>query len=188
MKIDVNRLCELAGLGSGSRGLVTETVAPAPVKPAAAPVKPVAVVPAKPGAPAKPAAAKPAAPVAEMHYMSDDDEGMEGMFDDESGMYEMDDMDGMDGMEGMYEMDDMEDDGAYMEDDAMYEINEEELAEALVSMRQANLDESYVRDAVREEIARALRTRGASWLYGKNQPTNSKIGQVVRGGYGIGFK
>jgi len=183
MKIDVNRLCELAGLGSGSRGLVTETVAPAPVKPAAAPVKPVAVVPAKPGAPAKPAAAKPAAPVAEMHYMSDDDEGMEGMFDDESGMYEMDDMDGMDDMEGMYEMDDM-----YMEDDAMYEINEEELAEALVSMRQANLDESYVRDAVREEIARALSKRGASWLYGKNQPTNSKIGQVVRGGYGIGFK
>jgi len=167
MKIDVNRLCELAGLGSGSRGLVTETVAPAPVKPAAAPVKPVA---AKPAAPAKPGApAKLVAPVAEMDMF--DDEVMEGMFGDE-GMYEMDDMDA-----------DM-----YMEDDAMYEINEEELAEALVSMRQANLDESYVRDAVREEIARALSKRGASWLYGKNQPTNSKIGQVVRGGYGIGFK
>jgi len=186
MKIDVNRLCELAGLGSGSRGLVTETVAPAPVKPGAVvPAKPAAVVPAKPGAPVKPVAAKPAAPVAEMHYMSDDDEGMED--DDMEGMYEMEGMED-DGMDGMFEMDDMEGDGAYMEDDGMYEINEEELAEALVSMRQASLDESYVRDAVREEIARALSKRGASWLYGKNQPTNSKIGQVVRGGYGIGFK
>ena len=167
MKIDVNRLCELAGLGSDSRGLVTETVAP--VKPVVAPVKPV-VAPAKPvAAPAKPVAAKPVAPVAEM--------------DD---MYEMDDMDDMDGMDDMYEMEGMDD--MFMEDDAMYEINEEELAEALVSMRQASLDESYVRDAVREEIARALSKRGASWLYGKNQPTNSKIGQVVRGGYGIGFK
>ena len=169
MKIDVNRLCELAGLGSDSRGLVTETVAP--VKPVAAPAKAGAVMPTKPVA-AKPVAAKPAAPVAEMHHMDD--------------MYEMDDMDDMDDMEGMYEMEGMDD--MFVEDDAMYEINEEELAEALVSMRQASLDESYVRDAVREEIARALSKRGASWLYGKNQPTNSKIGQVVRGGYGIGFK
>lgn len=170
MKIDVNRLCELAGLGSDSRGLVTETVAP--VKPVVAPVKPV-VAPAKPvAAPAKPVAAKPVAPVAEM--------------DDMYEMDDMDDMDGMDDMDDMYEMAGMDD--MFMEDDAMYEINEEELAEALVSMRQASLDESYVRDAVREEIARALSKRGASWLYGKNQPTNSKIGQVVRGGYGIGFK
>ena len=178
MKIDVNRLCELAGLGSGSRGLVTEVaVQPAaPTKPGAAPTKPPAVVPAKPGA-AKPAPVKPAAPVAEMHHM-DDEEDMYEMYDEED-------------MDGMYEMDDMNADsmdGMYMEDNTMYEINEEELAEALVSMRQASLDESYVRDAVREEIARALSKRGASWLYGKNQPTNSKIGQVVRGGYGIGFK
>ena len=143
MNLDLNRICELAGLGSTSRGVVSEAVAA--VKPPVAAVKP-------PVAGVKPPAAGVKPPVAEYDMLGDDDE--EGSLDEE----------------------------------ALYEIDEEELAEALVHMRQTNLDESYVRDAVREEIARALRTRGASWLYGKNQPTNSKIGQVVRRGYGIGFK
>ena len=142
MNLDLNRICELAGLGSTSRGVVSEAVAA--VKPPVAGVKPPV------------AAVKP--PVAEYDMFGDEEEYMIG---DEEGS---------------------------LDAEALYEIDEEELAEALVHMRQTNLDESYVRDAVREEIARALSKRGASWLYGKNQPTNSKIGQVVRGGYGIGFK
>ena len=149
MNLDLNRICELAGLGSTSRGVVSEAVAA--VKPPVAGVKP-------PVAGVKPPVAAVKPPVAEYDMFGDEEEYMIG---DEEGS---------------------------LDAEALYEIDEEELAEALVHMRQTNLDESYVRDAVREEIARALRTRGASWLYGKNQPTNSKIGQVVRGGYGIGFK
>ena len=164
MNLDLKRICELAGLGSTSRGVVSEAVAA--VKPPVAGLKP-------PVAGANPTVTGVKPPVAEYD--------IGGMFGDDE-MDEMDDMDDMDGMDA----DSM--DGMHMEDDVMYEINEEELAEALVHMRQTNLDESYVRDAVREEIARALRNRGASWLYGKNQPTNSKAGQVVQGGFGIGFK
>ena len=159
MNLDLTRLCELAGLGSTTRGVVSEAVAPA--KPPVAPAKqPVAVAAVKqPAAGVKPPVAGVKPPVAE-YDMYNKEEYMPGG-DDEEGS---------------------------LDEEALYEIDEEELAEALVYMRQTNLDESYVRDAVREEIARALRIRGASWLYGKNQPTNSKVGQVVQGGFGIGFK
>ena len=156
MNLDLNRICELAGLGSTSRGVVSEAVAA--VKPPVAAVKPPVAAVKPPVAGVKPPVAAVKPPVAEYDMFGDEEEYMIG---DEEGS---------------------------LDAEALYEIDEEELAEALVHMRQTNLDESYVRDAVREEIARALRTRGASWLYGKNLPTHSKIGQVVRGGYGIGFK
>lgn len=75
----------------------------------------------------------------------------------------------------------------HIEDDEMYEIDETELMEALVDMRQARLEESTVRDAVRDEIKRALSDKSGSWIYGSNKPTASRNGQVARGGFGVGF-
>jgi pyruvate/2-oxoglutarate dehydrogenase complex dihydrolipoamide acyltransferase (E2) component len=168
MRFDVNRICELAGLGAASGGLMSEAAAaPAPAKaapaakaPPAAPAKPAA--PAAKAAPAAPAAAKP---VAEDDY-ADTDEGA-----------------------GHYEGDHYEMGGAHGDimDEEMYEIDEYALMEALVDMRQRRLEETNVRDAVREEIQRALRDRSGSWVYGSNKPTNSREGQVSRGGFGIGF-
>ena len=77
--------------------------------------------------------------------------------------------------------------GDYIEDEAMYEIDETELMEALVDMRQTRLEESSVRDAVRDEIKRALSDKSGSWIYGGNKPTASRNGQVARGGFGVGF-
>ena len=160
MRFDVNRICELAGLGAASGGLMSEAAAaPAPAKAAPAAKAPPAA-PAKPAAPAaKAAPAAAAKPVAEDDY-TDTDEG------------------------DHYEMG-----GAHGDimDEEMYEIDEYALMEALVDMRQRRLEESNVRDAVREEIQRALRDRSGSWVYGANKPTNSKAGQVSRGGFGIGF-
>ena len=91
---------------------------------------------------------------------------------------------------GAYEMDHSDlvmPDGDIM-DNEMYEIDEYALMEALVDMRQRRLEESNVRDAVREEIKRALSDRSGSWVYGANKPTNSRTGQISRGGLGIGFR
>jgi hypothetical protein len=60
--------------------------------------------------------------------------------------------------------------------------------EALVQMRQQRLEESAVRDAVRDEIRRALSDKSGSWVYGADKPTASRAGQISRGGFGIGFK
>jgi len=78
-------------------------------------------------------------------------------------------------------------DETMLDDEAVYEIDETELMEALVSLRQDRIDESRIRDAVREEIARALTDRSGSWIYGTNKPTASHLGQISRGGFGIGF-
>lgn len=74
-----------------------------------------------------------------------------------------------------------------LDDNAMYEIDESELMEALVDMRQARLEESSIRDAVRDEITRALSDKSSSWMYGSNKPTASRQGQIARGGFGVGF-
>jgi hypothetical protein len=112
---------------------------------------------------------------------------------EEMGMDHMEEM-GMDHMEEM-SMDHMEEmdyndlvmpEGDIM-DNETYEIDEYALMEALVDMRQRRLEESNVRDAVRDEIKRALSDRSGSWVYGANKPTNSRPGQVSRGGFGIGF-
>jgi hypothetical protein len=59
--------------------------------------------------------------------------------------------------------------------------------EALVGMRQQRLEEATVRDAVRDEIKRALSDKSSSWIYGRNKPSASQVGQVSRGGFGVGF-
>ncbi len=197
MRFDVNRICELAGLGAASGGLMKEAAAaPAPAKPGAPAAKAPAAPPAKPAVGAAKAPAAPAAPVKE-------DEGMEEMGMDhmeEMGMDHMEEM-GMDHMEEMdyndlvmpegdaYEMDynDLVMPEGDIMDNETYEIDEYALMEALVDMRQRRLEESNVRDAVRDEIKRALSDRSGSWVYGANKPTNSRPGQVSRGGFGIGF-
>ena len=158
MRFNVERICELAGLGAASGGLLSEAATPAPAKPAA-PAAPAARAPMKaPPAPAaKPGAMKP--PAMEMGYMEEDEDSDEG-----------------------YHMHEMS-----IDDGEVYEIDETELMEALVSMRQNRLEESRVRDAVRDEIARALSNKDASWIYGSNKPSASHVGQVARGGFGFGF-
>ena len=161
MRFSVDRICELAGLGPESGGLLSEAVAPAPVvTPGSPPAKPAAAAPLKPAAgsaaarlttppPKTPVAATAKAPIppAKPPTMEGDD----------------------------------------IDDGAMYEIDETELMEALVGMRQQRLEEATVRDAVRDEIKRALSDKSSSWMYGRNKPTASQIGQVSRGGAGIGF-
>jgi hypothetical protein len=108
--------------------------------------------------------------------------------DDAMGMDEFDDM-GLDmgddtyNLDGGADYDDMLD----IDDEAVYEIDEMQLMEALVDMRQTRLEETSIRDAVREEIARALSDKSSSWMYGSNKPTASRQGQIARGGFGVGF-
>jgi hypothetical protein len=89
----------------------------------------------------------------------------------------------MDEMGSYDEADEME-----FSDEETYDIDETELMEALVQMRQQRLEESAVRDAVRDEIRRALSDKSGSWVYGADKPTASRAGQISRGGFGIGFK
>lgn len=171
MRFNVDRICELAGLGAASGGLLSEAAIPAApaAKPGAKAPAP-AAKPAVPSAPVKPAA-KPAAPAPKMEDAEEEEEGMHYMDEDAE--------------EEGYGMEEM---GGYLDDDAMYEIDEMELAEALVTMRQQRLEESAVRDAVRDEIKRALSDKSSSWIYGSNKPSASQVGQIARGGFGFGFK
>ena len=167
MRFDVNRICELAGIGAASGGLMNEAVAstpPAKPAPGAKPA-PAPTATTKPSgqAPAKPAPGAKAPPAAE----GEEHEG-----------YHLEEM----GYEEGYGMHEME-----IEDGDVYEIDEYALMEALVDMRQRRLEETQVRDTVRDEIRRALSDRSGSWVYGANKPTNSKQGQISRGGFGIGF-
>jgi len=160
MRFSVDRICELAGLGPESGGLLSEAAAPTakPLVPGAPLAKPAAPMPAKPmaaGSPAaklmpKPAAAAPPKPMPAA--------AKPAALESEQ-----------------------------FEDDAMYEIDETELMEALVGMRQQRLEEATVRDAVRDEIKRALSDKSSSWIYGRNKPSASQVGQVSRGGFGVGF-
>jgi len=173
MRFNVDRICELAGLGAASGGLLSEA---APVKqpaakPAAAPMSIGGM-----GASAKPAAApvKPSAPPPKAEsYMEDEDLDLDEMYMS---------------MDEEAFGDDYEDIGEYLEDDKMYEIDETDLMEALVTMRQQRLEESTVRSVVQDEIRRALADRSGSWIYGSNKPTASRVGLVSRGGFGLGFK
>ncbi len=75
--------------------------------------------------------------------------------------------------------------------DVVYEIDDRELM-AEAKRAEKNLVEHDFRMAVREEIGQILNglEHGSRWIYGtkENQPRNSKMGQVTRGGLGIGFK
>jgi len=164
MRFNVDRICELAGLGAASGGLLAEAAA-VPPKPAAGPAKPAA--PSAKMPPAPPAGTAKAAPaVKEMDDELDFLDEAEEEEEEEGSMYEMDSI----------------------EDNVYYEIDEMQLMEALVEMRQSRLEESAVRDTVRDEIRRALSEKGGSWIYGANKPRNSQPGQIFRGGFGIGFK
>lgn len=167
MRFSVDRICELAGLGSESGGLLSEAaVPPAPSKPVVVPGSPPAT-PTKTAAaaPPKPAAGSPAAKLTTPPPKTPVAATAKAPIPPAKPTLEGDDID----------------------DSAMYEIDETELMEALVGMRQQRLEEATVRDAVRDEIKRALSDKSSSWMYGSNKPTASQIGQVSRGGAGIGF-
>jgi len=87
----------------------------------------------------------------------------------------------MDEEEGMHEM---------YADEMVYEINETDLMEALVDMRERRLEESKVRSAVRTELSSIINEMesGSRWLYGNRQPSNSGLGKVSRGFMGPGFR
>jgi hypothetical protein len=80
---------------------------------------------------------------------------------------------------------------AKSESDVVYEMDDRELM-AEAKRAEKNLVEHDFRMAVREEIGQILNNleHGSRWIYGtkENQPQNSKMGQITRGGLGIGFK
>jgi len=182
MNFNVDRIAVLAGLaGAGKSGLMKEGVAPVAATPAAQPAAPPApakVAPAK-VAPVKAAPVKAAPKMEEVYEEDMYGEGMHG-----EGMYE----------EGMYEeepVDEMSaETGGMNYDDMVYEVDETELMEALVDMREKRLEESKVRSAVRKELSSILNTKesGSRWLYGNRQPTSSSNGNVSRGFLGPGFR
>lgn len=182
MNFNVDRIAVLAGLApSGRSGLMKEGTAPVAATPAAKPAAPTA--PTK-TAPAKPAPAKAApAPVKEDDYYETYGH-MEGTYE---GAYEGMDEEMEDDMEEMYH-DSMG--GMSYGDDMVYEIDETQLMEALVDMRETRLQETRVRTAVREELNTILNSRegGSRWLYGDRQPSNSSKGKVARGFLGPGFR
>ena len=87
---------------------------------------------------------------------------------------------------------DMFEDEAYAEgdEDVVYEIDEQELNEAIYQMRTQRIEEGKVRQQVRKELKQVVSemTSGSSWMYGNKQPTNSQPGRVSRGFAGPGFK
>jgi len=177
MNFNVDRIAVLAGLaGAGKSGLMKEGVAPV-AAPAAKPLAPVKAAP--PPAPKAPAAS-PKAPAAspKMEEVHEEDMYGEDMYGE--GMYEEEPVDEMyaDTMGGMNY------------DDMVYEVDETELMEALVDMREKRLEESKVRSAVRKELSSILNSKesGSRWLYGNRQPTSSSNGNVSRGFLGPGFR
>ena len=177
MHFNVDRIAILAGLAQGGQsGLMREGMTPAPVQ---------AKTPPKPPAPTAPAAKPPsvkalppgtkAPPVMDEFDMGDEDYMGMGMDMGDESM----DM----GDEGY-----MEDEG-YMADETVYEVDETELMEALVDMREARLNEAKLRSAVKHELSDILKNMGgARWIYGDKKPGNSNKGSVSRGFLGPGFR
>jgi hypothetical protein len=75
--------------------------------------------------------------------------------------------------------------------EVVYEMDDRVLM-AEAKKAEARLVEHEIRMAVREEISQILNNleHGSRWIYGtkENQPKNSKMGQISRGGFGIGFR
>jgi len=168
MYLNIDRIAVLAGLDKGDKSsLMREGVEQEPTRPATG---------AKPVQGAKPTSQTPPK---------------------KPGMNEME-SDSKD--ESMKESDACEDDAMKEassckdeemdESEVVYEVDETELMEALVDMREKRLFESKVRATVRDEISDILNEMdaGSKWLYGKNKPSNSKKGSVARGFVGPGFK
>ena len=188
MNFNVDRIAVLAGLaGAGKSGLMKEGVAPVAATPAAKPAAPsapakVAPVKAAPLAPSKAPVASP-----KMEEVYEEDMYGEGMYEEEP----VDEMhaDAMGSMGSMGSMGGMgyNDMG---EDDMVYEVDETELMEALVDMREKRLEESKVRSAVRKELSSILNSKesGSRWIYGDRQPASSSKGSISRGFLGPGFR
>ena len=181
MKFNVERLCELAGLDANGRLLsenrslaYEDDEADAPVMGGAAAVKPVA---AKPAAAMGVAGAKPKSEMAGMHKAGKHLEGLDELEDGDIGA------DYLDG--AMEEADEVAED-----DETVYEIDEQELNEAIYAMRTQRIEEGKIRQQIRKELKQVVNEMGAgtSWMYGDNKPTNSKPGSVARGFAGPGFK
>ncbi len=180
MHFNVDRIAVLAGLGrSESSGLMREAVEAKPATPSAKPA-PAMGAPAasKPAAPAPTASSKPAVPPVDASKKPVKEYDMVSAgFDDEFSM-------------GGLDYDDMAMAEEAEEDEGMvYEVNEDELMEALVDMRQARLNESRVRNTVRTEIEDILNEMesGSRWIYGDRKPTKAN-GKVTRGFLGPGFR
>ena len=181
MKFNVERLCELAGLDAKGRLLSEgmhstyeddEADMPAAAKPAApkAPAAP-GLVGAKASSPAKMEKAsmlKGGKHLAGLEELDDDDIGADVGLD-----------------AAMLEDDEVEED-----DETVYEIDEQELNEAIYKMRSQRIEEGKVRQQVRKELKQVVSEMGGgtSWMYGDRKPTNSKPGSVGRGFAGPGFK
>jgi len=78
-------------------------------------------------------------------------------------------------------------------DEEVLEIDEVELQQEIRRLRKDKLAENRLRDAVRSEIQGILEEVGAyqvdgKWVYGDNQPTNSREGLVNLAFPGIGFR
>jgi hypothetical protein len=174
MNFNVDRIAVLAGLAqSGKSGLIREGAAPVTPAPGAKPAAP--TPPASKAPPPAPAKAAPAPTLGKKMEEEDYEEGYgmhEEMEDEANEMYH-------DTMGGM----------GY-DEDVVYEVDETQLMEALVDMREKRLNESRVRSAVREELTSILNSResGSRWLYGDRQPSNSGKGKVARGFLGPGFR
>lgn len=174
MNFNVDRIAVLAGLaGAGKSSLMKEGAVPVAAVPAAKPAAPaapakVAPVKAAPLAPSKAPAASP-----KMEEVYEEDMYGEGMYEEEP-------------VDEMY-ADTM---GGMNYDDMVFEVDETELMEALVDMREKRLEESRVRSAVRKELTSILNDKesGSRWLYGARQPTASSKGNVSRGFLGPGFR
>jgi hypothetical protein len=76
--------------------------------------------------------------------------------------------------------------------DVVLEIDEGMLRQEIRRMRKERLDENRLRTAIRGEIQSIFSDLGiesdSSWVYGDNQPKNSREGSVNMGFPGIGFK
>jgi hypothetical protein len=106
---------------------------------------------------------------------------MHGMMEDEDAYAE-----GMGHMHGMMEDEDV----AAEDNETVYEIDEQELNEAIYAMRTQRIQEGKVRQEVRKELKKVVSemTTDSSWMYGNNKPARSQKGQVTRGFAGPGFK
>ena len=180
MKFNVERLCELAGLDAKGRllseGMHSTYEDDEVDMPAAKPAAPKA--PAAPGL----VGAKPAAPKMEKSSMLKGGKHL-------AGLEELEDDDiGADA--GDLDMTMLEDDEVEEDDETVYEIDEQELNEAIYKMRSQRIEEGKVRQQVRKELKQVVSEMGGgtSWMYGDRKPTNSKPGSVGRGFAGPGFK
>jgi hypothetical protein len=75
-------------------------------------------------------------------------------------------------------------------DDPILELDENAIRRELHNLRAQRLQESKLRVAIRNEIEDIFESLGlsdSSWVYGDNQPKNSKDGQVATAFPGIGF-